>query len=254
MLNEGKMDQTQDKNKDFDLTGLKLPKHVAIIMDGNGRWAKKRGLPRTEGHRRGGEVVRDIVRAAREWGIKNLTLYAFSEENWARSPKEVATLMELLHRYILEERKEIMENQIQLRTAGFIEKLPSFVLPLLKRLLKDSLLNQKMVLTLALSYGSRQELVRAVKNIAELARKGKIKPQNIDENIINEQLFTAGLPDPDIIIRTSGEKRLSNFMLWQAAYSEFYFTSELWPDFNRQLLYQALLDYSNRCRRFGKEE
>ncbi len=248
------MDQTQDKNKDFDLTGLKLPKHVAIIMDGNGRWAKKRGLPRTEGHRRGGEVVRDIVRAAREWGIKNLTLYAFSEENWARSPKEVATLMELLHRYILEERKEIMENQIQLRTAGFIEKLPSFVLPLLKRLLKDSLLNQKMVLTLALSYGSRQELVRAVKNIAELARKGKIKPQNIDENIINEQLFTAGLPDPDIIIRTSGEKRLSNFMLWQAAYSEFYFTSELWPDFNRQLLYQALLDYSNRCRRFGKEE
>jgi len=230
----------------------KLPRHVAIIMDGNGRWAAQRGLPRIEGHREGARSVRDIVRAAREVGLEALTLFAFSEQNWDRPHDEVEALMELLCRYVLEERGEIMDNEIRLTAAGMVERLPSFVRQPLDRLIEDSAANDKMDLCLALSYGSREDIVCAAQRLAREVQAGRISPEQIDEPALESALATAGLPPVDLLIRTSGELRLSNFLLWEVAYAELLFTPVSWPDFRRDQLFAALAAFQQRERRFGR--
>lgn len=223
----------------------KLPRHVAIIMDGNGRWAKKRGYPRLMGHRAGAESVREVVRLAGEWGIEALTLYAFSTENWSRSAQEVRGLMTLLAHTLKRESRELNKNGVRLRTIGRTEALPSAVRKELKETMDLLSKNRGVILTLALNYGGRQEIVDAV--------NGALKAgEPISEESIARHLQTAPLPDPDLMIRTSGEYRLSNFLLWQAAYTEIYVTSTYWPDFRREKFREALLDYQRRERRFGR--
>ncbi|MDD5153442.1 MAG: isoprenyl transferase [Desulfovibrionales bacterium] len=231
----------------------KLPRHLAIIMDGNGRWAKLRSFPRIAGHRQGVESVREVVRTCREIGIKFLTLYAFSQENWQRPPGEVNALMGLLSDYLEKELAEMLANGISLRAIGEIKRLPRPVYEVLLRTVKQTESNQNMVLTLALSYSGRDEIVRAVREIAHRVTQGALLPDEISEGYISQTLDTAaaGLPDPDFLIRTSGEYRLSNFLLWQMAYTENYITDVLWPDFRREDLIRALLDYQERERRFG---
>ncbi len=229
----------------------RIPRHVAIIMDGNGRWAEARGLPRVRGHEEGAESVREIVRACREQGVQALTLYSFSTENWKRPPAEVGALMAQLHRYVLQEREEIMQQGIQLRAIGQVERLPLFVRTPLQILCRESAANRAMVLNLALSYGGRAELVDAIRSIAQRVQAGALRPEQIDEAIVSGALSTAGLPDPDLLIRTSGEMRLSNFLLWQVAYAEIYVTDTLWPDFRRPHLLEAFHAFASRERRFG---
>ena len=229
----------------------RLPRHVAIIMDGNGRWAELRRLPRLAGHREGAESVRDVVRAARQIGLEAITLYAFSSQNWARPVEEVAGLMELLRDYLITERAEIMENEIQLRAIGDIDKLPPLVREPLDALMADSAPNRAMVLTLALSYGGRESIAAAARRAAQLVMAGELDPTDIDGERFGNLLPTADLPPLDLVIRTSGELRISNFLLWEAAYAELYFSSALWPDFRRGDLYTALEAYSGRERRFG---
>jgi undecaprenyl diphosphate synthase len=224
-----------------------LPGHVAIIMDGNGRWAARRGLPRIEGHRKGAESVRDIVRASRQIGLRALTLYAFSSQNWSRPPEEVKALMELLRDYLLEERSEIMENSIRLTAIGRIERLPDFVREPLDALRADSAGHTGMDLCLALSYGGREAIVDATR----AALKSGVSPDRLDEDAFGELLPTRHLPPLDFLVRTSGEQRISNFLLWEAAYAELFFTETLWPDFRRGELYRALESYGGRERRFG---
>jgi undecaprenyl diphosphate synthase len=224
-----------------------LPGHVAIIMDGNGRWAGHRGLPRIEGHRKGAESVRDIVRASRQIGLKALTLYAFSSQNWSRPPDEVKSLMELLRDYLVEERPEIMDNGIRLTAIGRIGRLPAFVRDPLDALVADSAAHTGMDLCLALSYGGREAIVDAAR---EAIRAGG-DPDRFDEAAFAQHLPTRHLPPLDFLIRTSGEQRISNFLLWEAAYAELYFTDTLWPDFRRGELYRALESYGGRERRFG---
>lgn len=231
--------------------GRTLPRHVAIIMDGNGRWAESRQLPRIEGHREGANSVRDVVRAARQLGLEALTLYAFSAQNWARPGAEVGGLMDLLRNYLIEERSEIMENEIQLRAIGDIARLPSHVCEPLHALRADSASNGKMVLNLALSYGGRESIASAAKALATKVADGDLKPEQIDVEAFSNMMPTAGLPPLDLLIRTSGEQRISNFLLWEAAYAELYFTDVLWPDFRRQAFYQAVEAYQTRNRRFG---
>ncbi|MEW6326215.1 MAG: isoprenyl transferase [Thermodesulfobacteriota bacterium] len=235
------------------LEPTKLPRHLAIIMDGNGRWAKLRSLPRIAGHRQGAESVREVVRACREIGIKFLTLYAFSQENWQRPPAEVKALMGLLSDYLEKELAEMLANGISLRTVGDIKRLPPPIYELLLRTIKQTKSNQDMVLTLALSYSGRDEIVRAAREMARRVKQGILQPDEISEEYISQTLdtATAGLPDPDFLIRTSGEYRISNFLIWQTAYTEIYITAVLWPDFRREDLIQALLDYQGRERRFG---
>ncbi len=228
-----------------------LPRHVAIIMDGNGRWAKRRGLPRIEGHRKGADSVRDVVRASRELGLKALTLYAFSTQNWDRPMEEVRALMELLRDYLVEERPEIMDNEIRLVTIGDRSRLPDFVREPLDALVRDSAENDKMTLCLALSYGGRESIVAAARRLAEAVVRGELNPSDIDVLNFAEELSTRILPELDLVIRTSGEQRISNFLLWEAAYAELYFTDTLWPDFSRATLYQAIEAYQGRERRFG---
>jgi undecaprenyl diphosphate synthase len=228
-----------------------LPRHVAIIMDGNGRWAQARGLPREKGHEAGAESVREISRACRERGIEALTLYSFSTENWRRPASEVAALMALLERYVRQERREILDNDIRLHAIGQIDRLPVAVRLGLRALMAESAGNKGMVLTLALSYGSRAELTDAVRAIARKVRSGAVDPEAIDEALVSAHLGTAGLPDPDLLIRTSGEMRISNFLLWQIAYAELYVTSVAWPEFRRPQLDEALAAYAARKRRFG---
>jgi undecaprenyl diphosphate synthase len=228
-----------------------LPRHVAIIMDGNGRWAKRRGLPRIEGHRKGADSVRDVVRASRELGLKALTLYAFSSQNWERPMEEVRALMELLRDYVVEERPEIMDNDIRLVTIGDRSRLPEFVRAPLEELIRDSAENDKMTLCLALSYGGRESIAAAARRLAEAVVAGEILPSDIDVRNFSQELSTRMLPELDLVIRTSGEQRLSNFLLWEAAYAEMYFTDTLWPDFSRTTLYQAIEAYQARERRFG---
>lgn len=223
------------------------PRHVAIIMDGNGRWAKMRGLPRIDGHRKGAESVRDVVRAARELGLECLTLYAFSSQNWQRPPDEVQALMQLLCEYVLDERAEIMDNDIRLTAIGRIAQLPLFVREPLDALIADSAKNRRMTLCLALSYGGREAIVDAVR----AAMKAGVESQALDEAMLGSLLPTHDLPPVDFLIRTSGEQRLSNFLLWEAAYSELFFSGTLWPDFRRGDLYAALAAYAQRERRFG---
>ncbi len=230
----------------------KLPTHVAIIMDGNGRWAKKRGLPRVMGHRAGMESVRVVVRKARELGIKVLTLYAFSKENWRRPKDEVGALMGLLETYLRKEVDDLDRQGIALRTIGETEMLPKNIQALLKESIQRTAKNQGMILNLALSYGGRAEITRAARLIAEACLRGDLLPKEITEEMFAQYLYTAGLPDPDLLIRTSGEQRISNFLLYQCAYTEFYITPVLWPDFREEEFMAALRDYARRERRFGK--
>ncbi len=228
-----------------------LPRHIAIIMDGNGRWAKRRGLPRIEGHRKGADAVREVVRASRELGVRALTLYAFSAQNWDRPMEEVRALMELLRDYVVEERTEIMDNEIRLVTIGDRSRLPEFVRQPLEVLIADSAENEKMTLCLALSYGGRESIVAAARRLAEAVVAGDLHPSDIDVGNFAQELSTKVLPELDLVIRTSGEQRISNFLLWEAAYAEFYFTDTLWPDFSRASLYQAIETFQGRERRFG---
>ena len=232
------------------------PQHVAVIMDGNGRWAEGRGMPRLAGHEEGANSVREITRACREKGIGALTLYSFSTENWKRPADEVAGLMALLARYLVEERREILDNGVRLNAIGQIDKLPLPVKLALKELMNASKENARpgrpgMVLTLALSYGSRAEIVDAARALARQCQTGRLRPDAITEEMFGSALGTAGLPDPDFLIRTSGELRLSNFLLWQLAYAEMYVTQTHWPDFRRAELDTALAAFGSRERRFG---
>jgi len=229
-----------------------LPKHIAIIMDGNGRWAKQKGLLRTIGHEKGSKAVREVVEASAELGLENLTLYAFSTENWKRPKYEVDTLMKLLVSSLRKEIHRLQDNNIKLNAIGSLNLLPTKVLTELNEVIDSTKNNSRMTLTVALSYGSREELVHAMKEIGNKVKNNIISPEKIDETIINEHLYTQNLPDVDLLIRTSGEQRISNFLLWQIAYAELYFTDVLWPDFSKEELYLALHSYQNRERRFGK--
>ena len=228
-----------------------LPQHVAIIMDGNGRWAKQRHLPRVEGHRHGVESVRAVVRAAGEAGVKYLTLYAFSVENWNRPKDEVDTLMKYLARFLRSEITELNRNNVRLEVIGQIYRLPEFVQEQLKKTQAALAKNNGLTLILALSYGGRTEIVEAIRDIAAKAKLGRIEPAEINENVIGEHLYTRHYPDPDLVIRISGEMRISNFLLWQSSYSEFVVTPTLWPDFRKQQFVDALEEYARRHRRFG---
>lgn len=229
-----------------------IPKHIAIIMDGNGRWAKKRGLPRVAGHKRGVDTVKDIVEACAEIGVKYLTLYTFSTENWKRPKEEVSTLMRLLLNSLRDRVDELCENDIRLTTIGDTDSLPYEVRKQLKADIERTKNNKKMILNLALSYSGRWEIIEAVKKISRAVEKGDLKPDEINEQLFSKFLTTKDLPDPDLVIRTSGEFRVSNFLLWQIAYSEFVITDIYWPDFNRHHLYESIRAFQKRERRFGK--
>jgi undecaprenyl diphosphate synthase len=229
-----------------------IPAHIAIIMDGNGRWAQKQGMPRIMGHREGVGAVKDIVRAAPAAGVKILTLYAFSTENWKRPALEVQALMTLLKTYLQSELAELTANDVSLRCLGEREKLPPDVQKLLGEVIAATASNSRLVLNLALNYGGRNEIIRAARELARRAKAGTLDPGEISEELFGNCLDTAGLPDPDLVIRTGGESRLSNFLLWQASYAELYVTETLWPDFTRDELLQAILDYQSRQRRFGE--
>jgi undecaprenyl diphosphate synthase len=229
-----------------------LPKHLAIIMDGNGRWAKQKGLLRTIGHENGTKSVKTTVEACAKLGIQNLTLYAFSTENWNRPKFEVETLMKLLISSLKKELATLQKNNIRLNAIGNLTTLPKKVQKELEEVIESTATNTRMTLTLALSYGAREELIQAVKKISDKVKNNIISTDAIDESIINKHLYTHNLPDVDLVIRTSGEHRISNFLLWQIAYSEFYFSEVLWPDFKEEHLYEAILSYQNRERRFGK--
>jgi undecaprenyl diphosphate synthase len=228
-----------------------LPQHVAIIMDGNGRWAKQRSLPRVEGHRQGAESARTIIRTAGELGIKYLTLYAFSAENWNRPKDEVDALMKYLIHYLKTETPELNKNNVRLEVIGQIYRLPENVQEHLKKSIATLSKNSGLTLVMALSYGSRIEIVDAVRRIAEKARDGKLEPAAITEEVISQHLWTRNIPDPDLLIRTSGEMRVSNFLLWQISYAELVITPTLWPDFRKPQFFAALEDYARRHRRFG---
>jgi len=229
-----------------------LPKHLAIIMDGNGRWAKQKGLLRAFGHENGTKSVRTTVESCAKLGIENLTLYAFSTENWNRPKLEVETLMKLLISSLKKELDTLQKNNIRLNAIGNLDLLPSSAKKELLAVIEKTKNNSRMTLTLALSYGSREELLNAVKNISSKVKNNIISQDDIDESIINQHLYTHNLPDVDLVIRTSGEHRISNFLLWQIAYAEFYFTDVLWPDFKETDLYDAIISYQKRERRFGK--
>ena len=237
----------------YGLNEERLPRHVAIIMDGNGRWAKKRLRNRLIGHRAGADAVDAITTLCREIGIEYLTLYAFSTENWKRPESEVSGLMDLFGEYLKSKKSILVEQNIRLNIIGEKEKFSPDLVKLMDETIEATKQKPaKMVLTLALGYGARQEIASAVKKIAEKVAKKEIKPENIDEKLISGNLYTFDMPDPDLVIRTSGECRISNYLLWQIAYSEFYFTDTLWPDFNQEELAKALKDYAGRERRFGK--
>ena len=234
-----------------EIDGQRLPRHVAIIMDGNGRWAQKRGLPRTMGHKAGVEAIREIVKACSNLGVEVLTVYAFSTENWRRPKEEVGVLMNLLTDYLRRELNELHENRVQIRMIGDMTQLPFEAQQELRNSMKKTQNNTGLILNLALNYGGRAELTSAVRRISEAALQGTLKPEDITEETIDKALFTSGLPDPDLLIRTSGEMRLSNFLLWQLAYTEIVVTDCLWPDFNPEALLEAIRAYQKRERRFG---
>ena len=241
----------------MELDGLdksRLPQHVAIIMDGNGRWATQRHKHRIEGHRRGKTSVRVIVEMSRKIGIRYLSLYAFSTENWFRPDDEVEALMGLLEHYLVAEQAKMMRYGIRLLTVGDRSRLPAGVRRTLESVLATTVNNQRMTVVLALSYSGRDDIVRMARNLAQQVKAGRCQPEAIDEQWISSQLDTAGVPDPDLLIRTSGEMRVSNFFLWQIAYSELYVTPTLWPDFREKEYLQALLDYQRRRRRFGRTD
>ncbi len=229
----------------------RLPQHVAIIMDGNGRWARRRHLPRVAGHRKGIERVREIIETCLEIGIGYLTLYAFSKENWRRPSQEVRTLMELLDHHLREELPSMMEKGIRFRAIGDRWELSPHLQELLAHIERRTSSNSNLTLCLALSYGGRAEILKATREIARMVLEGKVSPEEIDEDLFSQHLYTSGIPDPDLLIRTSGEYRISNFLLWQSAYTELYITHTCWPDFDRDAFIRALKDYQQRERRFG---
>jgi undecaprenyl diphosphate synthase len=233
------------------IDSTRLPDHVAIIMDGNGRWAKKKGLSRILGHRQGANAVREIVTLSREMGIRWLTLYAFSEENWKRPAHEVQALMKLLNRFLKRELKEMQENGIRLKTIGRTSRLPKGTRDILLDTIEKTSSNSEMTLTLALSYGGRQEILDAILKIAAQVERGEMAANHVTEQVVSNALYTSGMPDPDLLIRTSGEYRISNFLLWQISYSEIYVTPTLWPDFDKNEYLKAIQDYQKRDRRFG---
>lgn len=230
----------------------KVPQHLAVIMDGNGRWATAKGLLRTAGHEQGVKTVEEVIEGCGKLGIQYLTLYAFSTENWNRPKLEVKTLMQLLVYNLKKELKRFMEKEVRLNTIGNVDMLPKNVQKKLAEVKDATQNNTKLILTLALSYGSREELVNSIKEICIKVKNNIISVENIDEVVINEHLYTQNLPDVDLLIRTSGEQRISNFLLWQIAYAELYFTEVLWPDFKKEHLFEAILNYQQRERRFGK--
>lgn len=230
----------------------KLPRHIAIIMDGNGRWAKQHGKPRVFGHRNGVRAVRETTEAAAELGLEYLTLYAFSTENWNRPHTEVNALMHLLVETLHNEIRTLMKNNIRLQAIGDISKLPDSTYRTLLQGIEQTQTNTRMTLVLALNYSAKWEILEAVKLLAEGVKNGDLTSEAIDEVVFSNALSTRGIPDPELLIRTSGETRLSNFLLWQAAYAELYFTTIMWPDFRKQHLYEAIVNYQNRERRFGK--
>jgi undecaprenyl diphosphate synthase len=230
----------------------RLPAHVAIVMDGNGRWAQQLGHPRTHGHRIGSDAVRRIVRASRRLGLSALTLYAFSEQNWARAPSEVEALMDLLREFLLSERDELLANDIRLRGIGRTERLPSRVRDVLEQLTEETKNNRTMTLSLALSYGGREEIADAARRLAERAMRGEISPSRIDEAALEAELASMSVGAVGLLVRTGGEQRISNFMLWGAAYAELYFSPTLWPEWCERDLYEAIAAFQQRDRRFGK--
>lgn len=234
-----------------DVPREKMPRHIAIIMDGNGRWARHRGQPRIEGHRRGAESVRCITEECARLGCEQLTLYCLSSENWKRPAQELAFLLQLLHAYLIEERPRILANNIRFRWIGRREGMPGDTLDALDETVRMSEQNSGMCLCLAINYGGRAEVVDAVRRIAEKARNGVLTPDAIDEAALGDHLYTAGMPDPDLMIRTAGEMRVSNFLLWQISYAELWVTDVFWPDFNEAHLHAAIRSYAGRDRRFG---
>ena len=249
MFNFFKKNRLEEKIEEKKLK--KIPTHVAIIMDGNGRWAKKRNMPRVKGHYEGMQTVKKITKYASKLGIKYLTLYAFSTENWARPKEEVNYLMDLPEKMFTSFMPELMENNVKVEVIGVVEKLPENTRKAVEDAIEQTKNNTGLKLIFALNYGSKDEIVTAVKRIAQGVANNEYKVEEIDEQLISDNLFTKDTPDPDLLIRTSGEQRISNFLLWQIAYSEFIFTKVAWPDFVEEELYKALLEYQSRDRRFG---
>ena len=249
MFNFFKKNRLEEKIEEKKLK--KIPTHVAIIMDGNGRWAKKRNMPRVKGHYEGMQTVKKITKYASKLGIKYLTLYAFSTENWARPKEEVNYLMDLPEKMFTSFMPELMENNVKVEVIGVVEKLPENTRKAVEDAIEQTKNNTGLKLIFALNYGSKDEIVTAVKRIAQGAANNEYKVEEIDEQLISDNLFTKDTPDPDLLIRTSGEQRISNFLLWQIAYSEFLFTKVAWPDFTEEEFYKALLEYQSRDRRFG---
>ncbi|MGD8258915.1 MAG: isoprenyl transferase [Desulfobacterales bacterium] len=235
-----------------DLDTNKLPVHVAVIMDGNGRWAKQRLLTRIKGHEKGSDTVRTVVRTCREIGIPYLTLYAFSTENWQRPRKEVEALMMLLNKFLRSEKAEMIENNIRLHAIGQVDRLPAFVRETLHQTMTATKENTALNLVLALSYGGRTEIVRMVREVAERTKRGLVDPESITAEMVADHLYTHNIPDPDLLIRTSGEMRISNFLLWQIAYTEIFVTSTLWPDFSKEEFLHILHEFQHRERRYGR--
>ncbi|MBV1820609.1 isoprenyl transferase [Bacteroidales bacterium MSK.15.36] len=248
---KNKNEQNDKKNNEIKLDLTNIPKHIAIIMDGNGRWAKERNLPRSFGHKAGVETIRDIVKECNNIGVKYLTLYAFSTENWKRPKEEVNALMELLVNYLRKEVDELHENNVVVNTIGDISKLPKVCEDELVKAYNKTKDNKGLVLNLALNYGGRDEIIRAIKLMYKDIEKKQFNIENVNENILENYLYTRDMPDPDLIIRPSGEQRISNFLLWQCAYSEFWYSNIKWPDFKKEHLHKAIKDYQNRNRRFG---
>jgi undecaprenyl diphosphate synthase len=246
------LNSSSSSSSPVELDSTKLPAHVAIIMDGNGRWAKKRLLNRINGHEKGSDTVRTVVRTCRQIGISYLTLYAFSTENWQRPKTEVEALMALLKNFLHSEQKEMVENDIRLRVIGQVDRLPEKVREALHQTMSATKDNTAMTLILALSYGGRAEIIRMVQEVAKLIKQGEIDPNAVTAELIADHLYTRNIPDPDLLIRTSGEMRISNFLLWQIAYTEIFVTPTLWPDFSRDELLEILKDYQSRERRFGR--
>ncbi|YAF96953.1 MAG: isoprenyl transferase [Nodularia sp. CChRGM 3473] len=235
-----------------DLKRELLPKHVAVIMDGNGRWAKRQGLPRIMGHKRGVDALKDLLRCCRDWGIQALTAYAFSTENWKRPQEEVDFLMTLFQRVLRQELREMVEENVQIQFVGNLPALPLSLQQEISRSMAETQHNRGIRFSVATNYGGRQEILQACRAIAQKVQQGVLKPDEIDEELFERHLYTAGITDPDLLIRTSGEMRLSNFLLWQMAYGEIYITDTLWPDFDRNEFHRALYAYQQRERRFGK--
>ncbi|WP_016952183.1 isoprenyl transferase [Anabaena sp. PCC 7108] len=235
-----------------DLKKELLPQHVAVIMDGNGRWAKRQGLPRIMGHKAGVDAIKDLLRCCKDWGIKALTVYAFSTENWKRPQEEVEFLMTLFQRVLRQELREMVEENVQIQFVGNLQALPKALQEEISRSMAETKENRSIRFTVATNYGGRQEILQACRAIAQKVQQGLLQPEEISEEVFESHLYTAGVADPDLLIRTSGEMRLSNFLLWQMAYGEIYITDALWPDFDRSEFHRALSAYQQRERRFGQ--